>query len=150
MFRKISAIVFVCSLVLLAMPEQASTDRGEVGATGCRVCHPDQYRAWSEGPHSKAYSILDSKQRKSSKCLRCHTMDKQPHLQAVQCESCHGIGKYYAKDYIMKDAKLAEAVGLKPGKLDDCARCHNDEAPGMKAFDSKQSWKLLPHSGTAK
>jgi len=147
-YRRAAVILIVILVVLAAAALLEGADRGEVGAVNCGVCHQAQYQAWLNGPHSKTFSTLTPEQRKDPKCLRCHTMSSADDLQGVQCEVCHGSGKYYSRDYIMKDIKLAEAVGLKPRNLSECANCHTQEAPCIKPFNAEEAWSKLPHSKT--
>ncbi len=148
MFRRTAAILTVFLIFAAAGALLESADRGEVGADNCGVCHQAQYQAWVNDPHSKAFSILTPEQRKDPRCLRCHTMSGAEGLQGVQCEICHGSGKYYSRDYIMKDVKLAEAVGLKPRNLSECVNCHTDEAPCVRPFNAEEAWQRLKHSKT--
>jgi hypothetical protein len=118
-----------------------------VGAETCRVCHPAQYAAWKEGPHSKSAATL-GKRHNDPKCMGCHSTKPQDGLSDVQCESCHGGGAHYSRAYIMKDRKLAEAVGLVVKDLGQCLKCHQGDLPILETFEPGVFWQRLPHSKT--
>ena len=130
-----------------------------MGVAKCKKCHADeklgnQYDKWKEMKHAKAYDLLASDKsmetakkagvtgdpQKSPKCLKCHTTGHGLPASrfgalfkvkdGVQCESCHGPGRAYAKKSVMKDLKKAESRGLtsKPSE-ENCRGCHNEESP---------------------
>lgn len=121
-----------------------------VGAESCRVCHPSQYEAWKAGPHANATALLGEAHQNDPKCYGCHATRAQSGFLGVQCESCHGGGAHYSRSYIMKDRRLAEAVGLVVRDYSLCLRCHQGDLPGVEPFDPEQFWKRLPHSKTRK
>jgi len=88
-----------------------------VGVAVCKKCHEsdaigNQYKAWQQSPHAKAYLLLKQEKALSlakelsienpsgnQQCLFCHTtgLGKNPALweDGVGCESCHGPGSIY-------------------------------------------------------
>ena len=80
-----------------------------VGAKRCQVCHQEAYDIWAKGPHARALMNLTGQQKQDFRCRQCHTMladAPMEHLRGIQCESCHGPGRYYAESYIMQDEEL--------------------------------------------
>jgi hypothetical protein len=128
-----------------------------VGSRKCKTCHKkapigNQYRAWKESGHARAWDTLAGKQVKKwaaeagvddpqsdEKCLECHVTANgvPPELLSeefdpkagVQCEACHGAAEGYADKKIMIDRETAEARGLVPQNEEVCTACHNDESP---------------------
>ncbi|MBC7794704.1 MAG: hypothetical protein H7Z43_13450, partial [Clostridia bacterium] len=68
----------------------------------------------------------------------------------VQCESCHGGGRYYYPQYVMKDRELARLVGLVDATAEQCQRCHNEAAPSIKPFDFASMWAKIDHGRVAR
>ena len=152
----LSAAVVVLALV---SPEAATAaDYHEyVGFARCKTCHRkkeigNQYGAWLESPHAKAFEVLASDPAKKyaeelavadpqhdDRCLECHTtawgfpesmLSKTfDRTAGVQCEACHGAGKDYAHKKIMMDRDKAIENGLVPQTPAVCAKCHNDYSP---------------------
>lgn len=118
---------------------QAKGGNKYVGAKKCGTCHKkktgNQWKAWKNSRHSKAFKILGTEKakkaakkidvntdpKKSKECLICHTApkyDDQGNVQdagmfgkkfrfedGVQCEVCHGPGQKYYKKKVMKKIK---------------------------------------------
>ncbi len=145
----IGALAVVAGIVLLHAPG-LSADDAFIGPEACGACHPDQYAAWKKGPHVGSFFGLDPEKRKDSKCVGCHGERLEGVMGPIHCETCHGGGRHYAKDNIMRDHLLAEAVGLKVRDLTGCLRCHHGETPNLHPFEAKSAWKRLPHADTAK
>ncbi len=144
---------------LAAMPEKESGNY--TGTAACGSCHngPDhghQYDVWRRSPHARAWAVLSTPRaaelargmnvsgdpQQSEACLKCHAPG--PHAdEGVGCEACHGAGKKYAADAIMRDPAAARAAGLKPASLNDCNGCHNP-AHG-KPFNAAEAWKQIAH-----
>ena len=120
-----------------------------VGARACGKCHPSAYKAWKSSPHSRAHAALPKENLKDPRCMRCHGSG-DPDRGAVQCESCHGAGRYYAKRNVMKDAGLSRIVGLVDVTEDVCRRCHTDAAPNVQTFDQERMWGHISHGHEAK
>ena len=96
-----------------------------IGAAKCKNCHSseesgNQYHAWGEAKHSKAYETLGTDAakalaaaagiddpQKADACIKCHsTAHGKPKEEikrgfksdlGVQCESCHGPGESHMK-----------------------------------------------------
>ena len=111
------------------------------GSKNCSQCHTKQYDAWKSSPHFKADETLTEKEKKDPACMSCH----KPSLKdkGVGCEDCHGNGKDYAKDYVMKDKKLSKILGLKKVTQKTCDRCHNDYSKSGKK-DIKKFKDICP------
>ena len=125
-----------------------------IGAKRCQTCHEWEYQVWSKSPHAQAQVSLTADQLKDGKCNGCHTM-VPTHLEedkfaGVQCESCHGGGRYYFPQYVMKDRELSRLVGLTDPTPEVCQRCHNDSAPNIKPFDFASMWSKIDHSRAAR
>lgn len=125
-----------------------------IGAKRCQACHPFEFQQWAAGPHARAHTSLTPEQRKDSKCNSCHTMSPteldNPKLVGVQCESCHGPGRYYHPPFVMKDRELARAVGLVDPTAAQCQRCHTEGAPSIKPFDFAEMWGRIDHGRAAR
>ncbi len=132
-----------------------------IGTAACGSCHngPDhghQYDVWRRSPHARAWASLATPQaaeyarqmnvagdpQQSEACLRCHAVGGRTE-EGVGCEACHGAGKNYATDAIMRDPEAARAAGLKRGSLADCMGCHNP-AHG-KSFNAAEAWTRIAH-----
>jgi hypothetical protein len=98
-----------------------------VGANRCASCHPAEFREWLTTSHAQGYAVLALRGAdRNPECLPCHVTGygrpggfqghrATPHLEGVQCESCHGPG-----------------AGHPPGKASPappdegtCRRCHD-------------------------
>lgn len=101
-----------------AQPAAAQPPEGQtyVGTRECAACHFDQFMAWRQTPHAKAFEILPAKYRTDANCLKCHTtghgqptgftsLQQTPNLVGNSCEGCHGPGS--------KHAEVAKAFGQK-------------------------------------
>lgn len=99
-----------------AMPSRAQVtspapappaDQTYIGSKQCSSCHFDQYLAWRQTKHFKAFDILPAKYRTDSSCLKCHTTGhgqptgysgaSTPDLVGTSCEACHGPGSKHAE-----------------------------------------------------
>ncbi len=128
----------------LSASAQAPLPNPLVGADACGQCHPGAMKAWLQSPHARANSRLPAANRADSRCIRCHGLAGSE-AGCVQCETCHGPGRMYAKRYVMKDKELSRLVGLTDAKLEDCRRCHTDTSPGLSLFAPEQAWLLVRH-----
>ena len=174
-------IVAAVGAVLIAGAANSSAaDFKYVGVKKCKTCHKkeligDQYGAWQEAKHSKAFETLKSEKAaevakaqgitgpasESEKCLKCHVTaygeDASKFAKAplspengVQCESCHGPGSLYKKKKTMSDHDKSVAAGMwEPGKDDKiCLGCHNEESPTWDAaagFDYEKRKEEIAH-----
>lgn len=119
-----------------------------VGAESCRACHQEAYDVWSKGPHAKAFDGLRDVERRDQRCIQCHTMvpdDPDPALGGVQCETCHGPGRYYAKDYVMRDEELRSKLLFEVPDEKTCARCHSDNTPRLAPFSYQEGRERIRH-----
>jgi len=131
----------LCSGVLVLV--YAGVGRGAppseyLGAEACGVCHAAAFEAWSNGPHARAMDSLTPSQGADPMCRSCHTLTPdrdEPALAGVQCEACHGAGRKYAPENVMRDPVLAKLLGLEPIQASTCLACHRPESPSVEAFD---------------
>lgn len=125
-----------------------------IGAKRCQTCHEWEYQQWAKEPHAQAHLALTPAQLKDGKCNGCHTMVpaqlEEEKLAGVQCESCHGGGRYYYQSFVMKDRELARLVGLTDPTAEQCQRCHNESAPSIKPFDFAALWAKIDHGRAAR
>ncbi len=124
-----------------------------IGAERCKSCHEFEYRVWSSGPHAKAHQDLTAAQMKDPRCNVCHTMlpeEQEARFIGVQCERCHGAGKYYHRRYVMRDRELARLVGLIEPKEEQCRQCHTEGTPSITPFDFAAMWQRIDHGRAAR
>jgi hypothetical protein len=87
-----------------------------VGTKECAACHFEQFMAWRQTPHAKAFEVLPAKYQTDATCLKCHTtghgtptgfvsLQQTPNLVGNSCEGCHGAGS--------KHTEIAKAFGQK-------------------------------------
>lgn len=141
---------FAASWALVLCMAPAAAVAGEyVGAAACGVCHEAQYKQWRSSGHAVALARLSKVQQRDAGCRSCHTMDPRdpdPELTGVQCESCHGAGRFYAPRHVMKDAELAQLLGLEAVSDRTCEACHTADGPGVRPFDYAEKLALIAHS----
>ncbi len=119
-----------------------------VGAERCKSCHPAAYKAWEESAHARAYQGLAEAHKSETRCTLCHTLtpdDLTKRFSGVQCESCHGPGRFYSPLYVMKDKELSRLVGLVKPNEETCKRCHDQNAPAIEPFDYVKAWQRIAH-----
>jgi hypothetical protein len=119
-----------------------------VGAERCQSCHPQAYQTWQQSAHARALISLNDASRTQTRCTVCHTLtpdDTAAKFSGVQCESCHGAGRYYSPLYVMKDKELARAVGLVVPNEQTCKRCHDASAPNLAPFEYAKAWARIAH-----
>jgi hypothetical protein len=123
----------------LSQPPEGQT---YIGAKQCSACHFDQFLAWRQTKHAKAFDIMPAKYKTDAGCLKCHSTGfgeptgykgaKTADLVGASCEACHGPGSEHAK--------IAKAFGTKKLSKDEqayvrstthkilpgnaCAQCH--------------------------
>lgn len=127
---------------------QRVVDHDYVGAERCRACHAAEYDAMAKGPHARAFDVLGTKDRADPRCLTCHTLvpdDLSASLLGVQCESCHGPGRHYTIDYVMRDAELAKLLSLAKVEDKTCLRCHTESSPSLSPFVVADKMALIKH-----
>jgi hypothetical protein len=124
-----------------------------IGAERCKTCHEFAFQRWSVGPHAAADEALSEPQLKDPKCNTCHTMlpeETERRFSGVQCERCHGPGRYYHRSYVMKDRELSRAVGLVDPTPEHCMQCHTEGAPSIRPFDFSTMWARIDHGKAAR
>jgi hypothetical protein len=146
-----AAVAIIVGFVAWTQPGGAAgvVPHDYVGAQRCKSCHAAEFAAWEKSPHARAYDVLDAAARKNVRCLSCHTLvadDTQLGLTGVQCESCHGPGRHYTPDYVMRDKELSRLLNLvaKPDAA-SCQRCHTDASPSLTPFDFGAKRELIKH-----
>jgi peroxiredoxin len=116
---------------LLGIPTRPLLQRGEyAGVRACRVCHHKEYVDWTLTRHACAWETLVRIGREDDpECIRCHVVAYRqaggfrsdrytPHLQDVQCESCHG--KNGCLDFHHDPDRV-------PVKKSACLKCHDEK-----------------------
>jgi cytochrome c554/c'-like protein len=118
-----------------------------VGDKACIRCHEQAHKTWDLSAHSHAFATLKKvKSEYDPDCLRCHTVGyglssgfideiKTASLANVQCESCHGRGKYHI-------ATLTK-TSLKPVTPATCVKCHDTE--NSENFNYPSFWPRIAH-----
>lgn len=149
MRRIVFIVVALMSIVVASVLATSAMTVEFVGARACGKCHPAAYQVWKSSPHSRAHAALPKENIKDPRCMRCHGSG-DPDRGAVQCEYCHGAGKYYAKRNVMKDTELSRIVGLVDVTEKVCRRCHTDAAPNVQTFDQERMWGHISHGREAK
>jgi Cytochrome c7 and related cytochrome c len=103
---------------------------------------------WERSPHARAYDVLSPAERKDPRCLACHSMvptDVRVELLGIQCESCHGAGRHYSAEYVMRDDDLRARLGFERGDARTCARCHTDSSPSLIPFQYDEKLNAIRH-----
>jgi len=141
------------------------TDMDYVGSAACKSCHEPEFATWAASPHARAGRTLVSEgEAGNPSCLPCHTtgfeqaggfpgeasLDAQPDLARVGCESCHGPGGEHVKE---NAARFGDILSL-GDKCDSCVilqicgSCH-DEAkdPGFE-FELEERIERQRHGTT--
>lgn len=115
------------------------------GSERCKLCHKEEYEKFSQTPHKDTSKSLNKEDRKNKECLMCHSMDGEGKYMEIGCEACHGSGKYYAQDYVMKDKELSRLIGLKIPDQESCKRCHTQDSPRINRLNLKDGMKMIEH-----
>jgi hypothetical protein len=66
-------------------------------------------------------------------------------LAGVQCESCHGAGRFYEPSYVMRDKVLSELNGLQKVEVSVCTPCHTNDAPKLAPFKFEEKIEMVRH-----
>lgn len=148
----------VVALLALAPRVTLAESANTIGAEQCKACHEFEYQVWVKTAHCRAQDALTALQKQDSKCSTCHTVASvdaseeraEPKYVGIDCERCHGPGKYYHARYVMRDRELARAVGLVDIKPAQCMQCHSAGAPSMRPFDYEQLWARIDHGRSAR
>ncbi len=142
------AVLGVIALMPPARGEQRIVDHDFIGADRCRTCHVEAYEVWERSAHARAFQTLSARDQKDPRCLSCHTMvpaDLGAGLLGVQCESCHGAGRYYSVEWVMRDDELRAQLAFDAGGTKACVRCHTDSSPSMSPFVVEEKLRLIQH-----
>ncbi len=106
-----------------------------VGMEECEACHEEAVTFWKTTRHAQAYkTLVDDNKHYDLSCVGCHvTAFRRPggsevveneHLQAIQCEQCHGPGSLHAQDPTL----LGKAHGIRrQAPVEVCLECHTPE-----------------------
>jgi len=119
-----------------------------IGAERCRSCHPAEYDVWAAGPHARAMDPLRDNEKRDQRCVACHTMvpaDPDPLLAGVQCETCHGPGRSYAKSFAMRDRELRERLGFVVPDEGTCKTCHAENTASLMPFSYAEARERIRH-----
>ncbi len=145
-----------------AVEPEGGDGSGYVGVKKCAQCHEKApkgniFSKWRLTAHSRAYAVLGTEKarkaarkqgiegnpQEAAKCLECHAPVQGPRMvHGVQCETCHGAGKNYATEKIMRDPTAAKQAGLLKPDRQTCVRCHRG-----KDFDVEAKMEKIRHWG---
>jgi len=145
--------LLLLSMALLALAARTARASDLMGPESCRTCHAEAYKIWATGPHARATLSLDDKQRRSPLCLYCHSRDESRSGQAlvtgVSCETCHGGGRFYQPEIVMRDKELSHLFGLADlagaNSAPLCLSCHGGEQAQVKPFDVTAALQRIDH-----
>ena len=145
--RRTRITILLAALVLaIASVGLPAVDTSEfVGAERCRQCHPTAHASWTGSPHARSHQALGPKQASDPRCTQCHG-GQERRVAGVQCESCHGPGRFYAQRHVMRDPVLARIVGLRDVTEESCRTCHTDTAPTVRTYDHARMWRVIEHA----
>jgi hypothetical protein len=112
-------------------PAPPAGQAGYVGIEACADCHEEAVALWKTTVHQRGYqTLIDANKQFDLSCVSCHvTGFRQPggsevvenhHLQAVQCEQCHGPGSLHAEDPSSANIQLEAPSSV-------CLNCHTPE-----------------------
>lgn len=134
--NKIKTLLFLAYLLfqILVLPSAQETPPKYVGTEKCKMCHSDQYDAWSKTMMAKAYeSLVMVGEEKNEKCLSCHATgfgkggfkdaESTPELKGVTCEACHGPGEKFMKAMMEGDFGK-ETKNARERARKACPDCH--------------------------
>ncbi|MBI5511703.1 MAG: hypothetical protein HY903_23350 [Deltaproteobacteria bacterium] len=151
--ESVGRLAFLAILVLGLAASQDGRAQNYIGASQCKTCHEFEYRVWAAGPHARADKSLSERERKDAKCNTCHMMateEDTAEFSGIECERCHGPGRYYHRRYVMRDRELARLVGLLDPKAEHCQQCHTEGGPSIKPFDYDEMWAKIDHRREAR
>jgi len=147
MIRRINPILILALIIaVLVLLTGASSTSRYIGSSRCRDCHQKEYEKWRDSEHAKSAASISEKERKQVRCQVCHeTADGR--FQEVGCEACHGGGRYYSYENVMRDRELSRLLGLEAADANTCRRCHTKEGARLQAFDEKKAMESIRHWG---
>lgn len=136
--------------VTTTLPVASFADGMFVGVEKCTDCHQEAAHQWASGPHAKATRTL-GKRRRDRTCVSCHTTGSAAgkRLDGVQCEACHGAGRGYAPEDVMRNPKLSRDLGLRDLSTPRarnvlCRSCHLVRTK-LTPFDTESAWRSIAH-----
>ncbi|MBX2813351.1 MAG: cytochrome c family protein [Myxococcales bacterium] len=141
----VGGVCLVIGAVALSPPVWA---REPIGATRCGTCHIAEFEDWRVSAHARSLASLTKEQQKDPTCRSCHTLapnSDDEGLAGVQCESCHGIGTYYAPTHVMRDRQLAQLLGLQTISAATCRGCHSGVDARLKPIDYRKMIESVSH-----
>ena len=120
------------------------------GTKRCASCHFEEFMAWKQTGHSKAFQLLPAQYQKDPKCVKCHvtgfgeksgfqSLAATPDLAGITCESCHGPGSEHetvckpflnVKQLSAEQEKIARDSIWKMLPHAVCINCHTVQAHG--------------------
>ncbi|OGQ57425.1 MAG: hypothetical protein A3J24_03885 [Deltaproteobacteria bacterium RIFCSPLOWO2_02_FULL_53_8] len=125
---------------------KAVSDGPYLGIEACAQCHQPFAEHWRTTRHPGAFVDLEKAGKsKDPECVKCHTtgyakeggfysMAATPGLAGVQCEACHGPGKWHLEDL---------SAPMRPVQESICLACHtNDNSPD---FDFAKYLEKISH-----
>lgn len=142
------AVALSMTLALVARGGESAEVSEYVGAASCATCHAEAYESWRQSTHARALERLAPAERKDARCRQCHTMvpeEQDPALEGVQCEACHGRGRYYSPRWVMRDTDLRQRLYLELGGPQTCLRCHTDASPALRPFNYEEALVRMGH-----
>jgi hypothetical protein len=146
--RRLVVAAVLCLGSWVALARESAQESEFVGAAHCGQCHPAEYDAWRKTTHARALDRLAPEERKNPRCRACHTTapdEPDGALGGVQCEACHGRGRYYAARLVMRDPELRAALYWERGGPETCARCHDDNSPAIRPFEYQEKLRVIWH-----
>lgn len=105
-----------------------------VGDRSCAKCHREEMAHWKTTVHARGWkTLVDGGKQHDLECIGCHVtgygevggtaVGFTRHLEAVQCETCHGPGSVH-----VKEEGLEEPVALRLQTPETaCLQCHNEK-----------------------
>ncbi len=121
-----------------------------VGAAKCASCHQEEHKIWENSGHARAMATLQKNgQQLNNACVGCHVVGFQrggfqslnttPQLVNVQCEACHGPGKFHAEKPQKGYGFMATPQG--------CVQCH--DKTNSPNFNFSTYWTKIKHGKAA-
>jgi hypothetical protein len=122
-----------------------TSDYAEHGSESCAACHPQEFAAWRQSGHNRAWNTLVERESQfDAACQRCHTtgfgaggfesVSLSPKHVAVQCESCHGPSGGHLHQTETRTPLTAR---------DQCVHCHDHE--NSPQFELAAYWAKIVH-----